>query len=209
MNSFSRALLCLEISASRRQRTWLVMLSTGIPVLPQSNPSSSTSYKKAYCSCMRTWISCTVWDMPLTLFCSLHHLAAPAPVARPPMAWAVWLCDPRPWRGFETDMQSDSVQEAANSPHLGLHHADSLFPQPLHAVKHIHLPLSPRHLQEEVEGDESTCAPNPCTKDTENWGSVLSWPALLQHLSSPSSVPAVHHHGSSGCFQSPLVHHLH
>lgn len=107
-------------------------------------------------------------DMALkTRSCSLHHLAAPLPVARP---CPVWLCMPHPWEGWEADLQPDSVQGAGNSPHLGLHHADPLLPQPLHAVKHIHLPLHLPHLQEEVQGDEGTCPPDPCAADTENWG---------------------------------------
>lgn len=85
---------------------------------------------------------------------------------------------PHPWEGWEADLQPDSVQGAGNSPHLGLHHADPLLPQPLHTVKHIHLPLSFPHFQEEVQGDEGTCAPNPCAEDTENWWSVLLRPAL-------------------------------
>lgn len=114
-----------------------------------------------------------------------------------------------PWEGCEADLQPDSVQEAGNSPHLGLHHADPLLSQPLHAVKHIHLPLSLSHLQEEVQGNEGTCAPNPCAEDTENWGSVLPQPALPRHPSAPSPVPAVHQYRSSRSFEPPLVHHLH
>lgn len=102
--------------------------------------------------------------------CSLHHLAAPVPVARPCTAWPAWLCTPHPWEGWEADLQPARVQGAGNSPHLGLHHADPLFSQLLYAVKHIHLPLSFPHLQEEVQGDEGTCAPNPCAEDAENWG---------------------------------------
>lgn len=61
-NSFSRTLLWPEVSSSRREWTRVVMLSTGIPVLPQSKPSRSASYRKLYCSCVRTLVSCTVWS---------------------------------------------------------------------------------------------------------------------------------------------------
>lgn len=62
LNSFSRALLQPEVPWSRRECTRLAMLSTGTPVLPQSKPSRSASYRKLYCSCGRTRLSCTVWS---------------------------------------------------------------------------------------------------------------------------------------------------
>lgn len=101
------------------------------------------------------------------------------------------------------------MEGANTSPHLGLHHAEPLLPQLLHTVKHIHFPLSLPHLQEEVQGDEGTCAPDPCTEDTKISGSGLALVGMAQHPNTPSPIPAVHQHRSSRCFQHPLVHHLH
>lgn len=62
LNSFSRTLWWPVVSSSRREWTRGVMLSTGTPVLPHSKPSRSASYRKLYCSCVRTHIRCTVWS---------------------------------------------------------------------------------------------------------------------------------------------------
>lgn len=94
-----------------------------------------------------------------------------------------------------TGSATRGVQGASTSPHLGLHHADPLLPQLLHAVKHIHLPLSLPHLQEEVQGDEGTCTPDPCTGDTEKW--VRAAPA--------GNAPAPKHAQPGTCSAPPRV----
>lgn len=128
---------------------------------------------------------------------SVHHLAAPVPVAEPHRVCPLWLGSPHPWEGWEAHLQPGSVQEVGDSPHLGLHHADPLLPQLLHTVKDVHLPLGLCHLQEEIHGDEGTRPPDPGTEDTEKERLVLPWPALLQHPSIPILVPAVHQHRAS------------
>ena len=131
-------------------------------------------------------------------------LQSPSPGSSSPCGWTMngtaSMALPHPLEGWEADLQPGSVQGAGNSPHLGLHHADPLLPQPLHTVKHIHLPRSLPHLQEEVQGDEGACAPDPRAEDTENLWLVLPRPALSQHPGGPSPVPAMHQHGSGRSF---------
>ena len=53
--------------------------------------------------------------------------------------------------------------------HRSLHHVDTLFPQPLDSEEDGHLACCFHLMSQNVQSDESPCAADACTGDTEEW----------------------------------------